>query len=564
MSDRAVAYTRKSTKQEDVADDQRSVERQAQDIRRFITSKGWQLADTYEDDNRSGALFRSREALQRLLADAREGAFEHVVLFDLDRLGRDSQKTLAVLNELDDLGITVWDCSSGVPVDLASFEGELSTSLKTLFAQQFRQQIRKHTAASMRRRAEAGLVAGNPPFGYRAEGPKGAKKFVIIDDEAAVISEIYARAADGQGARTIAAALNARRVKAPRQKGQAQGWSMSTIHAVLRRSIYRGTYIYGQTQKLWGKELRRAVRGTRREKGQVRRDPSTWITVEMPELRIVDDAVAARVDLRLGDRRERYLNAVTANRKGRKNPNMARGRYLLSGGLLVCPTCGAHFEARIAPWHGLKDVYICSTRRRKPNACSNTLALSIAYADASVLDELEGEVLGTTAINRLLDLVETVEDDTIALTETRDRLAQEIQRLVDSIAMGVPADSLAPAIRQRENERAKIEARLRLPRPERHDREVLRAALEQRSASWRAELRGSPKVARELVRRLMGPITLWDPKDRPDWIPATTVGADGKPAEITWTSKARPGELFDGMVDQQMASPTGFEPVFWP
>jgi hypothetical protein len=48
-----------------------------------------------------------------------------------------------------------------------------------------------------------------------------------------------------------------------------------------------------------------------------------------------------------------------------------------------------------------------------------------------------------------------------------------------------------------------------LARPEPVDRELLRAGLEQRSADWRARLRENPKVARELVRRLIGPITLW-------------------------------------------------------
>jgi hypothetical protein len=29
---------------------------------------------------------------------------------------------------------------------------------------------------------------------------------------------------------------------------------------------------------------------------------------------------------------------------------------LLSGGMLVCPQCGEHFEARIAPWKGQANV----------------------------------------------------------------------------------------------------------------------------------------------------------------------------------------------------------------
>lgn len=34
---------------------------------------------------------------------------------------------------------------------------------------------------------------------------------------------------------------------------------------------------------------------------------------------------------------------------------------------------------------------------------------------------------------------------------------------------------------------------------------------EQRAATWRATLRGEPKVARMLLRRLIGPLEMWDP-----------------------------------------------------
>ncbi len=555
--ERACVYVRKSNKS-DVAESQKSVVVQADEARRFIASKGWTLTQVYEDDAISGALWRDRPGLQRMLRDAEAGAFTHIVVFTLDRLGREQQGLMDTLYRLEERGVSVWESSTARLIDVSTDEAEVMTSFSASQTQMFRAFIRRQVISKAYHRARQGIVVGNPPYGYRAEGRKGEKTFVIVPEEADVIREIYARAADGQGARTIAAALNARRLPAPRQQGRAAGWSMSTVHAVLRRELYRGVFVYGKTSKKYRRELKRLKPGARREKGQIANPANAWVRVEKPELRIVDEAVAARVDLRIGDRRERYLKAV--NRKGRRNPNMARGRFLLSGGLLLCPTCGANFEARVAPWHGLKNVYICSTRRRKPGACTNTLALPIDEADESVLSTIEGEVLGTGAINRLLDLVDTVEDDTIALTEARDRLTDEINRLVASIADGVPAKTLAPAIQERERERDRLNARLALPRPERADRERLRAALEQRSAEWRRDLRANPKVAMALVRRILGPITLWDPKDRHDWIP--TGGSDS--VNVTWKSKARVGELFDGLADQQVASPTGFEPVFWP
>lgn len=90
--------------------------------------------------------------------------------------------------------------------------------------------------------------------------------------------------------------------------------------------------------------------------------------------------LAALVDKRLADRRERYLAAITKN-NGRA-PHKAHGKYLLSGGMLICSTCGGNFEARKYPWKPSPEtadklpanarvghpgvVYICSTRRRKP------------------------------------------------------------------------------------------------------------------------------------------------------------------------------------------------------
>jgi len=101
---------------------------------------------------------------------------------------------------------------------------------------------------------------------------------------------------------------------------------------------YVGVYTYGATQKAYGRELRRVRRSTKREKGQVRRAPGDVLRIPMAELRIIDETTALRVQERLSDRRERYLAAVKV--KGGKHPFKASGKYLMSGGLLVCPDCG--------------------------------------------------------------------------------------------------------------------------------------------------------------------------------------------------------------------------------
>ena len=215
--------------------------------------------------------------------------------------------------------------------------------------------------------------------------------------------------------------------------------------------------------------------------------------------------------------------------------------------MLICPQCGGHFEGRFHPWKGNPgEVYSGSTRRRKPGMCDNTLALPIAKTDERVLAIIEDEVLGPRFIEELLALVDRGEvDDTDRLTAERDRLRTEVQRLVKSIADGVPEEAVVAEIKNRQAQLTRLETKLRTPRPELPNIERLRDALVLRAKEWKKDLRAEPKVARLLLRRLVEPLVLWEP--RPGWV---RFKAPTTPA------------LLDGLSSTHVGtSPTGFEPV---
>ena len=71
----AAIYARKSTAQDDVADEAKSVTRQVEGARIFIASKGWTLDEhhVYTDDGVSGAFFANRPDYQRMMHDAAVG-----------------------------------------------------------------------------------------------------------------------------------------------------------------------------------------------------------------------------------------------------------------------------------------------------------------------------------------------------------------------------------------------------------------------------------------------------------------------------------------------------------
>jgi hypothetical protein len=226
----------------------------------------------------------------------------------------------------------------------------------------------------------------------------------------------------------------------------------------------------------------------------------------------VDLELSARVDALLAKGREEYL----ATRDKPRHPQKAHGKHLLSGGMLLCPTCGGHFEARHGSSSNRKGIYVCSTRRNKPGACSNRLVLGIKDMDEVVLQQLEGELIGERYIQELLALVDEVPDQGERLTAEIDRLKREVSNLVETVAAVGVSETAVQGIKTREAEIAKLEVALRRPQAIPVNKAKLRAALEQRTKEWREALRAEPKVARLLLRRLIGPITLWEWEPTPE------------------------------------------------
>ncbi len=66
----------------------------------------------------------------------------------------------------------------------------------------------------------------------------------------------------------------------------------------------------------------------------------------------------------------------------------ARAKYLLLGGMLLCPDCGGRFEALNGKY------YVCATRRHAgKSVCANPLALRIDVLDEAVLGFLDRRIL---------------------------------------------------------------------------------------------------------------------------------------------------------------------------
>src|SRR6516225_7515316 len=158
---RAAIYIRVSTASksrlgDSVAFDQ-NPEVQAQPLRNLIAGRGWELLRVYQD-RASGAKER-RSGLDALMADARRGAFDVVVVWRLDRFARSVKQLVLALEEF----------RSGI--DFISHQEALDTSIPMgramitiigAMAELERDVIRERTAAGLEYARQHGTKSGKP------------------------------------------------------------------------------------------------------------------------------------------------------------------------------------------------------------------------------------------------------------------------------------------------------------------------------------------------------------------------------------------------------------------
>jgi len=250
------AYLRKSTDEGDRAADAKSVARQAQRAREFAKQKGWTFDERYvfSDDRVSGAEFKNRPGLNKLL-EAVKGKHKlgALVVSEQSRLGRDTIRTLALLQGLNDSGVRVWSYLEDRELSLDTEMDEVQEFMKSWAGASERRKASQRVRDKMRMLAEQGRSTGGRLYGYETKG--GAR--TVKPSEATVIKRIFKRRTEGTGYFKIARELEKDKILSPRG---AKLWSPSQVGSILSNPTYNGVATYGRTRQV----RRRGTRVTER------------------------------------------------------------------------------------------------------------------------------------------------------------------------------------------------------------------------------------------------------------------------------------------------------------
>lgn len=149
---RAALYARVSTADQ-------HTDNQMLELRRYVEARGWTAAD-YIDQGVSGTKER-RPALDRLLTDAKRRRFDVLVVWRLDRLGRNLKHLITLLDELQILGVAFVSLNEGI--DATTAAGRLQMAVLGAIAQFERDRIVERVRAGLARAKACGKRLGRRP-----------------------------------------------------------------------------------------------------------------------------------------------------------------------------------------------------------------------------------------------------------------------------------------------------------------------------------------------------------------------------------------------------------------
>ena len=433
---KAAIYARYSS------DNQReaSIEDQVRLCTERAAREGWQVAGTYDDRAVSGASL-IRPGIQAVLSDAQAGKFDVIIAESLDRISRDQEDVAGVYKRLSFAGVRILTLSEGEI-------SELQIGFKGTMGALYLKDLADKTRRGLRGRVEDGKSGGGNSYGYdvvKSYGETGEPERgerTINEDEAATVRQIFNDYAAGKSPKAIAHALNRKNVPGPSGKG----WGPSTINGnwrrgtgVLNNELYIGRLVWNRLSYVKNPDTGRRVSRLNPE--------SEWIVKDVPELRIIDQALWDKVKARQqGLRTEKSFH------------ERQRPRKLLSY-LLKCGCCGGGFSKISATYYG------CSNARNK-GTCDNRLGIKQADLEGLVLSALQSRLMDPALCEEFCDEYTRQMNaarheknaSLIAAKAELEKLATEKGNLVQAIKDGVPAAEVKDDLARNAARREELEA----------------------------------------------------------------------------------------------------------
>lgn len=273
-----------------------------------------QMVDIYCDNGCTGTNF-DRPQWQRLMEDAKAGKVNCIIVKDLSRLGRNYIEAGNYLEKVFPfMGVRFIAISDGYDSEnLKPEDTGLLLPLKNIINDSYAKDLSQKVSSARHVQRGRGEFTGSVvPFGYRKDQQRKGR-FVVNEDEAAVVRQIFRMFGEGGSYSEIARELNRLRIPSP----QGKLWRYQSIRGIIANEVYLGRMIQGK---------------------RCNREPDV-VTVENTHDAIITEDLFEKV--------KRQKDKISFHReKSERRKAVEEERYLFQGmlkaansGLTLCKTC---------------------------------------------------------------------------------------------------------------------------------------------------------------------------------------------------------------------------------
>jgi hypothetical protein len=334
-----------------------------------------------------------------MIRDSKQGIFDVVLVWKLDRFSRDRYDSAIYKQTLKKNGVRVVSAKENIA---EGPEGIILESLLEGISEYYSAELSVKIRRGHTDNALKCMSNGSPmPLGYK----RGENQTFQIDEATApIVQEIYNRYADGESIKSIISDMDERGIKT----STGRPFTYSSFKTLLKNRKYLGEYRYGDI--------------------------------------VTPGGIPAIISEELFDRVQRRQE------QNRHAPAKAKAReeYLLTT-KLYCGYCGELLvgESGTSKTGKIHYYYKCNGRKRKKkNKCSKK-SLPKEALENLVVQAIQGMLLDDATMERVVDLlVETQGKESLDVAVLRNAMA-DVDRRISNIMKAIEEGIITPTTKER-------------------------------------------------------------------------------------------------------------------
>ena len=382
--------------------DSNSIIHQKEILSKYAKENGFLNTQFFVDDGYSGTNF-NRPDWQRLSGLIDDGKIGTIIVKDMSRLGRDylqvGMYTEMVFPNNDIRFIAInngVDSMNGTENDMTPFIN--------IFNEFYAKDTSRKIRAVVKAKGESGKpLCTQPPYGYMKD-PKDKTHWIIDEEAAEIVREIFNLCVNGYGPSHIADILTKRGVDCPsvyfKKKGLTYSalaskttpdtfWDQRAIANILEKMEYIGCTVNFKTHTK-----------SYKNKKKIKNPREEWKIFENTH-----DAIVSK----------ETFDIVKKIRDGKRVRNSLGEMPILSG-MVYCADCGAKlYQVRGKGWSHEQEYMVCASYRKKSKKLCSSHQIRNVLLEQLILEQLQ----------EVMTYAREKEDEFIALLNSQSKKEME-------------------------------------------------------------------------------------------------------------------------------------------